>query len=278
MGRFLFFMVFARSFQDEYRRTLRVSLLAVVLTAGVCLVATGFMQPASGQSLFISSVSSTLYQNFKQPNTTTGTTAATNNHSVSIPRCTRIDFGTPSPLSLDNAPTGLSQQNDLPSYYRIYGNTADQIHSQLKNCGPGAAGGTDAEFTGQTDYNLDWQYDMTEYNNVCTLTNIKVGLHTSIAIPYWQPTSSVTTGLSGRWQRFASGLQTHEEGHVSIDKAYAARLVSDLSNLSSMPCDQVASTVHTIASADTAALDYANNDYDVRTNHGATQGAVLPEY
>lgn len=272
-------MELAHDFLLKYRRTLRASAFAAIFTVGFCLVYAGLVQAhASGLSAVITNVSSTIHQS----TTTTGATPTqapiTAVHSTSVQRCTSMHFGLPSALSLDNAPAGLSTQTDQPTEYQIYGNTANQLRDQLTQCGPGTTGSAGAEFTGQTDYNLNWQYDTTASANVCTLDNVKVGLHTSVALPFWQPTDNATNGLAGRWQTFSNGLRTHEEGHVAIDTSYATKLLSDLNALGPIPCDQVTAAVHAVTSADSAALNSANDAYDTSTNHGATQGAILPDW
>ena len=185
-------------------------------------------------------------------------------------------FSTPSQLNLEYAADGLITQNDAPVHYEIFGNTADMLRSQIRSCGPGATGPANAEFTGQTDYNLDWQYTTAQSGSACTANDVKVGLHTAIALPVWQPTTTAASGLAQRWRNFDAGLLTHEQGHITIDKAYAAKLATDLDNLGSIPCNQMNGRVNALVNTDTALLDQANDSYDTATSHGATQGAVLP--
>ena len=193
-----------------------------------------------------------------------------------VSACTPVVFSTPSQLNLDYAAEGLSIQNDAPVHYQIFGNTADILRTQIRDCGPGATGSADAEFTGQADYNLDWQYTTAQSNGTCSATDIKVGLHTALALPYWQPTAGATSGLAQRWQNFDAALLTHEQGHISIDKAYATKLITDLDNLGNMPCNQITDHANALMNADAALLDQANDSYDTVTRHGATQGAILP--
>lgn len=193
-----------------------------------------------------------------------------------IPTCTLSSFGKPTQLDLSSAPLGLTIQSDQPTKYHVFGDTADQIRTQIQHCGPRSDSSADAEFTGQTAYTLTWQYDLTQAGDACSIMGVRVGLHTSMALPYWQPTSKAASGLQGRWQRFDNSLQTHENGHVAIDKLYAAKLTVDLEDLGSLPCSDVASVVQDTANSVTAVLNQANDAYDTTTDHGATQGAILP--
>lgn len=210
----------------------------------------------------------------KAPAPTTQAAAASENPTP----CTPLSFGLPSSLSLDNAAAGLTLQNDPTTYYQIYGNTATNLRSQIQACAPGANGSASAEFTGQTAYTLSWQYSVIHNGSSCTLASVKVGMHTAIAMPYWQATGSAAAGLNTRWQSFVSGLAVHEQGHVSLNNLYAGKLLSSLQNLGPTDCGSVAGAVQSLANGTNNALNQANDAYDAQTNHGASQGAVVPSY
>jgi predicted secreted Zn-dependent protease len=172
----------------------------------------------------------------------------------------------------------LHIQNDTPTYYQIYGNTANQLRAQITHCAPGATGSSEAEFTGETSYSLSWQYYTSVSNTGCTVTNVQVGLHIATALPTWQSTAQAATGLSGRWQQFIGALTAHEHGHAILDANYAAALVQQLNALGSIDCNAITSTVQNTVDSTVRALNTANDAYDQQTDHGATQGAVLPTY
>lgn len=211
-----------------------------------------------------------------------GVTAATaqvkQTSAQPVPACTPQVFSTPAPLNLDSADDGLTTQNDPSAYYRIYGDTASELTRQIQRCAPGSDGSASAEFTARTDYRLNWQYSVVQDDAGCHLADIKVGLHTAAAMPLWQPGMSASPGLAGRWQAFYASLLTHEQGHTTLDQNYAAKLLFNLDALGTMSCGDINAAVSSLTSADTGALDQANDAYDVATDHGAAQGAVLPGY
>lgn len=184
-------------------------------------------------------------------------------------------YTTPSQLSLASAPAGLHQVIEPTHWYRIYGYTPAEVEQQTAHCAP--ASGGDAGFAGETDYRLNWYYNYADNGSgACTLSNLKVGLHVQVALPLWQASSHDATGLASAWQRFISGLNTHEQGHVSLDQHYAATLLQDLQALPPSNCATIEQTVNATANRDVAALNSANDAYDARTNHGASQGAIMP--
>ena len=249
-------MVFTSRSTPVISRRIALAVSTSALIAGILLLAASTVGQASGDQLTL-----------------------TGNSPIAPPSpCSPISFGTPTELDLSVQPNGLSVQADQPTQYQIFGSSAAQLRTQIQQCGPGATGTADAEFTGQTAYNLSWQYSAIDTGDSCSVSDMKVGLHTAIAIPYWQPSNTAAQGLGSRWQHFVSGLTTHEDGHAAIDKLYAAKLTTDLSGIQNVPCNSLASDVNATAKADTAALNQANDTYDASTNHGATQGAVLPTY
>lgn len=182
---------------------------------------------------------------------------------------------TPSSLNLTTAPAGLTKQIDAPTPYRIYGNTANTLRSQVKQCAPKTTGDA-AEFTAETTYQLTWQYDYINNGGTCTVTNAKVGIHVMQVVPLWQPTTAAQAGLASQWQTFMNNLMTHENGHLALDVQYAQTLLDDLNHFPPTPCDQLAQSIKYVTDHDVATLNQANDNYDATTDHGATQGAILP--
>lgn len=190
------------------------------------------------------------------------------------PRCSTASYSAPSQLNLLSAPLGLTQVVDATTYYQVNGYNAAQVRSQLQQCAP-SAGGSGVEFAAETGYALSWQYDTVSAGGLCSIANAKVGLHLNMILPSWQATAA-GAGYAGVWQQFASSLATHENGHAALDQQFAARLLLSLQTTPPGDCGSLGSIVQARLNADVAALDAANNTYDAATNHGATQGAVIP--
>ena len=181
----------------------------------------------------------------------------------------------PSSLSLSSAPDGLAKQIDSPTTYQIYGNTAATLRAQVRQCAPKSDDASGAIFTAQTIYKLTWQYSYVSIGDgSCKISHAKVGLHVMQIMPFWQPT---TAALGSQWQSFMGALATHENGHTALDTQYAQTLLDDLNGFPATPCGQLAQSVKHITDSDVATLNQANDNYDSSTNHGATQGAILPQ-
>jgi len=273
---------FAQSarFSNRPRARLAVWLPALAVTAFAAfylplsslMVAAGTPAPATARAAASRQTSHGAAP--EAPQSSTPASAA----ALSPVSCSRASSSQPTSLILDSRPPGLSVQIDPLATYRIYGSTADELRDQIKHCAPGASDTALAEFTGETTYNLSWQYSVQVSGDSCRLVNAKVGLHLVTSLPDWPGSSTATAGLTGRWQAFMTGLITHEQGHAALDKIYGAKLVSDLNNLGTIACTALKNDAEAIVQADTTALNQANAQYDAQTDHGNSQGAVLPTY
>jgi len=225
------------------------------------------------------SVAATLTTPVKTPSTNSPTPVLAR-HTPSVPNCSPDNvYSSPSAIDLSNQPQGLTQISDSTAYYQVFGNNATQVDAQVQECAPATKSnsGAGAEFAAETSYNLTYEYGwFINGDGTCTVTSAKVGLHLNMVMPDWQATAAAPPSLTASWQAYITGLKTHENGHVAIDQQYANQLLSDLNSFSSVSCSTIGSELQAKIQADVAALNAANDAYDASTNHGATQGAVLP--
>jgi predicted secreted Zn-dependent protease len=180
----------------------------------------------------------------------------------------------PAALALSDQPTGLSQVIDSTTYYQIYGNTSAQINAQLQQCP--ALTLASGSFGAATGGNVSWHYAwISNGNGTCTISAVKVGLHTNMVLPAWQPTSAASDGLAAQWQNLISNLVHHEDGHVAIYQQYAHQLLQDLQSLPTASCIDIDAQAKAKAAETIAAMNVANSTYDTHTHHGVSQGATL---
>jgi predicted secreted Zn-dependent protease len=193
------------------------------------------------------------------------------------PVCTPFKGNTlPSSISLTNKADGLTKLVDSPQHYQVYGNNPATIRAQIRQCAPKSGNGA-TEYAAETSYHITWQYNVVDAGEgKCQIAHAKVGVHVAQVMPLWQPSLDVQSGLASQWQAFMNSLITHENGHTDIDVQYAQTLLDDLNSFPATSCAQLAQAVKYLTDSDIAILDQANDNYDSSTNHGATQGAILP--
>jgi predicted secreted Zn-dependent protease len=193
-----------------------------------------------------------------------------------IDTCVPVRNSLPSPVDLSAADDGLTQRIDAPTFYKIFGSDASELRSQISRCAPKTAGQTQAEYTGQTSYNLSWSYQYADTGGACKITSAKVGIHVVQTLPAWQSGANVDPAFKAQWNGFAVALADHESGHADLDISHAQQLLGDLRAFPLTPCSQLAQSVKQLTDSDVSLLEQANENYDSSTNHGATQGAILP--
>ncbi len=192
--------------------------------------------------------------------------------------CTPSAYALPSNLSLSATPAGLKEVIEPTQTYAIHGTDGATIREQIQACAPRQhAGDSAAEYTAQTGYSMTWQYSYAQQaDGSCVVTNPRIGLHVAMVLPAWSD-STASASFTSQWQTFLTNLTTHENGHVDLDRQYAREMLSDLQNFPASPCDTIQQSVNGIMQNSIARLNVANDQYDATTNHGATQGAVLPK-
>lgn len=251
-----------------------VALFLIVATWTLYPIATVTTPLVSAESLS-STVGSTL--------TTAGRTPLGSNEAVtggatikSTEKCAPVSNTTPAPLELTNMPATLEKQIDAPTRYRIYGNDSSDVRSQISACGPVSSGANKVEYAAVTQYQLTWQYQYESDGTKCKITEASVGIHVSQTLPQWQPADSTKKAFAEKWAAFDAALAEHEDGHTAIDVAYAQKLLKDLNQMPPVACDQLKQSVKQLTDSVVSELEQANEVYDSQTNHGATQGAILP--
>lgn len=172
------------------------------------------------------------------------------------------------PVALSTG-SGLKTIIDTPDVYLLSGSSSAEVRGQLQTCAPGN------DFAGNTSFWLGTRYNyVTSDNDSCRLTDISVTLRIHQVYPQLVGNPATPASLQAEWKQYITALSVHEHGHVAINEAYAQQALSALQSLPPAPCAQIRTTVDRTMGSITARMHYANEAYDARTNHGATQGAI----
>lgn len=176
----------------------------------------------------------------------------------------------PPAVILGNYGEGLTILREAPSYYQVFGGTAAEVRAQIHRCGP------TGEFAGQSGYAINWSYALrADETGLCRVAGIKVGVRTSVILPYRAADGSVNAGFDTSWQVFVNGLTSHEYGHVALAEQYGSRLLSSLQNYPAGDCYTMSPGVEVTANGIAAQLNSAQGQYDAATTHGVSQGAIF---
>lgn len=258
-------------FSDVY--TARVLRVFVLLLGGTLLalfvygcLATKTYAPAAALSL-------TTPPSPTQLSTSAGALPETQTHTAPLlnhASCTGMSYSDPSPLNPAALPAGLTTTIDPASYYTVSGSTLDDIRAAIAQCPLRKDIG---KYHAITTYTLTWGYDKTAHAGTCSTVNARVGIHINQYLPALHADAN-STAVTNQWRAYADSLVAHENGHTTIDSDHARRLLLALQSVAGS-CTGFDDHIAAIADTYVTMLNTANELYDARTNHGATQGAVL---
>jgi len=146
-------------------------------------------------------------------------------------------------------------------YYKINGSTETDLAEEIQSKGPDG-------YAGYTNWYIRWGWPGFGHEQ-CDLTKAWITAKVSMTMPSWDPPYNAPEDLIRNWNRFNQALNTHERGHVN-------NLVKAL------PLLQTAIQNSDCITADSAANQVLNKlrgwdvQYDDKTDHGRTEGAVFP--
>lgn len=267
----------AKSFLNQRRD--QSSWLAMLITINVLLASVVVM-------LAISRTAIALPKTTEEPSTSAPTSTQTvpvaENKSKPVatkavaqktPSCRQSTYRLPSSLNPSSYADGVHIKIDSPQYYNVYGTSVDEIWRQIARCTPVHHGSE--RFAANTGYNLSSYYGYTTNGDgTCSMTQVSVGLHVNQVYPKWVNTGS-SSKVAAAWNSFITHLRTHENGHISLDKRYAYELYNGLKAIQDVDCHDIRGVINGKVQKVTKKLTSANDGYDHKTNHGATQGAVM---
>jgi predicted secreted Zn-dependent protease len=151
-------------------------------------------------------------------------------------------------------------------YYDVGGSTESEIRDQLNVSAPVGKDG----FRGDalTTWDIRWTWDGYG-NDSCDLNSVKVTYDIRVQFPRWTPSADVSQKLRTKWNSYIAALTAHEKGHVDNVVANFPNVVNAIRRGTCSTADARAQDILT-------AIRQNDLDYDARTNHGATQGAIFP--
>lgn len=173
--------------------------------------------------------------------------------------------------------SGLNEQFDSPYYHEMFGYTAQQLAGLSRQCPLVIQGDSEPYINAYTSYWIGWQYDYAALGDgTCQIRNPQVMVHIKQALPAWADAANASPVLAAQWQKYQTAVQAHEMGHVALIRDYSAHLLASLQGYGPQDCASIQDTVKRQGENYLSQLSQVNQDYDAATQHGATQGAIVP--
>lgn len=131
-------------------------------------------------------------------------------------------------------------------------------------------------YGGFTAWNLNWRYATSRSApGGCRPNGVTVYLDLSTRYPVWEDSSAAPARVREEWNRYMTALKVHEGNHAAIAINGANRLASELRDLVSPICSSLQSDAQRLVNKAVRSIRTENDQYDERTQHGATEGASL---
>jgi predicted secreted Zn-dependent protease len=138
----------------------------------------------------------------------------------------------------------------------LWGETLQELFDEMTAIGPEAG-----SCSWDPHYTLSWDDSQT-----VTGATVTVGL--TILTPAWAKRSDATEAVRAEWDRWASALMTHEQGHAHLAEQYLDNIEAHLIGTSKTAAEA-------FWTQNLANLQLASDAYDTTTQHGITQGTTL---
>ena len=157
--------------------------------------------------------------------------------------------------------------------YTVSGTTPDEVLAALRERGPRSG---DEWFFGLTETSMDLTYRVADLEGGCGVLDARLDLGVLVTLPEWTPTVDTDRTLVRDWGRFFRALSRHEARHREIAEDGARDLFRQLDGLRRPDCTALEAELGHRLSAAQRDIEGAHRDYDARTGHGRTEGAVWP--
>lgn len=170
----------------------------------------------------------------------------------------------------DAAP-GTSGALDLQvalTHYRVEGRTYDALARSLNANGPNG-------FHGLASWRISFELTTTPQADQCRVASVVTRVSGKILMPQWVDEASAPRALQRRWTAYYAALKRHEDGHIQHGRELALLVKEKLMGIGAVACDTLQAQANSEFQRLYGHLKTRDQQYDARTDHGATQGALF---
>jgi len=161
-------------------------------------------------------------------------------------------------------------------YYDVSGADAREVRESLNRNRP-TSEADGKRHDAYTQWYVSWKYQYRLQKAGCAIVSVSTEVKTTITFPRLKADTTTPEPLKSSFARYVNDLMLHEKGHVQIALDIARRIETGIRALPSQSnCDTLQEAANTFGHALLKEANQADIDYDMRTGHGATQGARFP--
>lgn len=158
-------------------------------------------------------------------------------------------------------------------YYEVAGSSEQELRAAINKQRPKDRAGERHDAV--TSWDVRWKFRYVTVAEGCALESLATTLEVVTILPRWPNRQS--GALTQRWDKYIAALEAHEDEHLQIGLR-AARLVHARLSTSEVArsCPILEERINSQAKTIVDQFLSEDAEYDRRTKHGASQGALFP--
>jgi predicted secreted Zn-dependent protease len=161
------------------------------------------------------------------------------------------------------------------SYYDVSGSTVQELRADLSRKRPSDKEG--ARYDAITRWHIRWNYRYQPAGRLCEIQKPSVTVEVTILFPRLKDAGSTPAQVVQAFAHYTEKLLLHERGHAQNAIDTAGKMERELRNLRPRAsCNVLQEHANGLARSLVKEANAWDVDYDLRTRHGATQGARFP--
>lgn len=166
------------------------------------------------------------------------------------------------------------QESHAREPYPVHARPGQTLREALNAATPITSGGQ--RFHGYTHWNVRWNFWwQQDTTGRCRITRVSTRLQSRIQMP---ELATGTVAQTAAFARYHTALYQHELGHVEFGRKAAQAIDRGIAALPPAPdCPTLEQQANALGQRLLAEQVQQERDYDQRTRHGATQGALLTD-
>jgi predicted secreted Zn-dependent protease len=172
-------------------------------------------------------------------------------------------------------PSILPKVTETYKYYEVQGASEPELSCDMNRNSCRWDDGK--KYDSVTSWRVKWNYNYDRTPQSCTAVSFEASVDIVFRYPKWVHAGGVPDQLIAKWNNYMKNLTVHENGHRDMAVKAAAELTQSVSKLPpAKSCTDLDREVQTLCRLRMKKLNDDENAYDVRTQHGFTQGAIFP--
>ena len=161
------------------------------------------------------------------------------------------------------------------NYYDVSGSTAQEVRADLNRNRPSDK--TGAGYDAITRWHIRWNYHYEPVGQQCAIMRASTAVEVTIIFPRLKDTASIPAEVVQAFAKYTEKLMVHEKGHAQNAIDTTGKIEHEIRKLASRSsCHELEEQANSLARSLVKEANQWDVDYDLRTRHGATQGARFP--